>query len=589
MPQVPYNPVPTAQPTERGPTGFHVQTPGAAFGENIGLAMQGLGKMEQHVGDELFSRAREMQTLNNETEAKEADAKYIIEAGKLHANFNALEGINRVQAFDKYQQDLQESRQRIRAGLSNDMARKMFDSQALGTMSRSIFNGAGAAAAANKEYRDGTAKALIKASWDQVYSSPDDATRDATLKTTEDNIRALGRQKGWSPEQTDQELRDGKAAALGHWIQGKSRNEPIAAREALDKYGKDLGKEYDKTEYIVNNQYRDVAARNIAKNVMGDAFETEDPTKPPQTLESYLRQAEAQAKADSRNDPKLVDAARHETEALYRRRMYSAADFQNRQMDVMTEALLGKPGGARPTNMDDLKAVDPRVSSTLDNLSPTNRTKVERALLQNSRITAADRAAYENSPEGRAEYQRIYGMVARGSTDIAKEDFINTKFGDATTKYFLRKQKDIEQGKEDKTFNDARKAHSELAGRFPSEMAELGIYDRARNKDTYDRFMGGLAQEIDRYKEAGKPIDRKALDAIYYNLIREVTLKTKTDFMGVPGEDTQTERRFLFAPTGEFIESMKARARERGQPNPESSEIERAWGIYLLKQGMQKK
>src|SRR5262245_40562454 len=170
MPEVPYQPYATQRPTEQGPGGIHVSTPPAAFGENIaaalgqfGAAVGRFGEVEKHVGDEIFARATALQNLRNETEAKEADAQYIIKAGQLHAEYNALEGKNRVDAFPKYQQDLQEARQQIRGGLSNDMARRMFDASALSVMAHSIFNGAGAAATANKQYVHGALNAQDEA------------------------------------------------------------------------------------------------------------------------------------------------------------------------------------------------------------------------------------------------------------------------------------------------------------------------------------------------------------------------------------------------------------------------------------------
>src|SRR6266436_5405344 len=101
--------------------------PSAAFGGEAAQALSGFGKTAEHVGDEIFARAIALQNLNNEAEATEADAKYMQTAGDLHAEFNAKQGKERVDAYPKYKQDLNEARQKLRGGLSSQMAQRMFD------------------------------------------------------------------------------------------------------------------------------------------------------------------------------------------------------------------------------------------------------------------------------------------------------------------------------------------------------------------------------------------------------------------------------------------------------------------------------
>src|SRR6266850_2070753 len=55
----------------------------SASGFDVAQAVQGLGKTVAGAGDEIFNRAIALQNLNNETEASEADAKYMIEAGRI--------------------------------------------------------------------------------------------------------------------------------------------------------------------------------------------------------------------------------------------------------------------------------------------------------------------------------------------------------------------------------------------------------------------------------------------------------------------------------------------------------------------------
>src|SRR5581483_2698427 len=101
MPQVPYQPVPQVAPSEAATPGVRVNAPTEAFGGASAAATEGLGKGFEQAGNELFGRAVALQQLANETEAREADAQYMLQAGDLHAKFNALEGKERVNAFPK--------------------------------------------------------------------------------------------------------------------------------------------------------------------------------------------------------------------------------------------------------------------------------------------------------------------------------------------------------------------------------------------------------------------------------------------------------------------------------------------------------
>ena len=101
MPAIPYSPVPQVSPQENPTPSVRENTPIGAFGGQVAEAIQGLGAVTEKAGNELFGRAVALQQLNNETEAREADAKYMMAAGDIHAKFNALEGKDRVDAYPK--------------------------------------------------------------------------------------------------------------------------------------------------------------------------------------------------------------------------------------------------------------------------------------------------------------------------------------------------------------------------------------------------------------------------------------------------------------------------------------------------------
>src|SRR6185436_717816 len=115
--------------------------------------------------------------LNNQAEAKEADARYMVTAGKLHAEYSALEGADAVKAYPEFVKKLQIERQNIRGGLGSAMSQKMYDSDTLSTMSRSIFSFAGRAATAQKAYVNAAVDAKKQANVNFTVADPEDEGR----------------------------------------------------------------------------------------------------------------------------------------------------------------------------------------------------------------------------------------------------------------------------------------------------------------------------------------------------------------------------------------------------------------------------
>src|SRR5690606_9510692 len=108
------------------------------------------------------------------TEAREAATQYMLKAGELHANYMALEGKARVDAYQGYAKSLQDLRIEIRKRVSNPAAAKIYDAQSMGTMAHSIFNGAGAAASANKKWTHDTVAAQLNLDVQSVGDNPND-------------------------------------------------------------------------------------------------------------------------------------------------------------------------------------------------------------------------------------------------------------------------------------------------------------------------------------------------------------------------------------------------------------------------------
>ena len=271
MATVPFSGTPQVAPGGTPRSRYHADVSAETFGGSVGAALSSLGGQLQRSGNELFDRGIAMQTLYNHSEAQEADARYTEAAGKLHAEYNSLEGKNAVDAYPKYIEDLKKARQAISEGLSNETSQKLFDSASNGTMGRSIFNGAGHAAQQNKRYATSASQARVDAIGSQALSQPeDDRSFKAGMATTEAEIRSQGALHGLSPEAIDEAVSTQKSKLWGQRITGLAKQQPLAAGKMLDdgiKRGDIRGEDIGKLTNVVQQARNTVGARMVSRDV----------------------------------------------------------------------------------------------------------------------------------------------------------------------------------------------------------------------------------------------------------------------------------------------------------------------------------
>ena len=271
MPQVPYSGTREVGPTGAALSRYHADVSADTFGGNVGSALSSLGGQLQRSGSELFERGIAMQTLYNHSEAQKADADYTEQAGRLHADFNSLEGKAAVDAYPKYIEDLKKTREAISGGLSNETSQKLFESASNGTMGRSIFNGAGHAAGQNKKYATQASTARVAAIGNQTLSFPeDDRSFTQGLATTEAEVRAQGNLHGMPPEAIEEAVSTQKSKLWGERIKGLAKQDPIVAGRMLEdgiKRGDIRGEDIGKLTSLVQQQRWTVGSRMISKQV----------------------------------------------------------------------------------------------------------------------------------------------------------------------------------------------------------------------------------------------------------------------------------------------------------------------------------
>lgn len=271
MPQVPFSGVPSVAPQQASTPRYSADVNASMFGGAVADATRNLGKSIEGAGDELFKRGLAMQDLYNHSEAQQADADYMEKAGKLHADFSSLAGKQAVDAYPGFIQSLKDARKETGEGLSNDMSRKLFDSQSLSTMGRSIFNGAGHAATENKKYALGASAARVSSISNQTLSQPNDenAFQDG-MQDAEDEVRAQGQLAGQSPEAIEEAVSNTKSALWGQRITGLAKQQPLAAGKMLDdgvKSGEIRGEDIGKLTNLVQSARNTTGARMISSTV----------------------------------------------------------------------------------------------------------------------------------------------------------------------------------------------------------------------------------------------------------------------------------------------------------------------------------
>ena len=232
MPTVPYQKFPTAEPTSPGEQ-VQVNAPGAAFGENIGAALQHLGTTTDQVGNELFTRAIALQDLANETEARNKVIDFTTQAAQRQSDFDSLQGVDAKNALPAHLKAIGDLRNDMRGTLASPMAQKYFDQEASSFQNRITFSSAAHAGEQFKSYVVGTAQAQID-NTTKAYVDPfSESERDAKNATIEDGSHTIAQAKGWSePERQAYVLAQQSKNRLGQ-IEQQALQNPIKAYDTL--------------------------------------------------------------------------------------------------------------------------------------------------------------------------------------------------------------------------------------------------------------------------------------------------------------------------------------------------------------------
>src|SRR5712664_2051469 len=338
MPQVP-GLVPTETPSLGGAPNINVAVPTDAFGGAVGHALEGLGRDISGAGDKIWQQAMNMQGLQNETEAKNADAEYMMKAGMKHAEFNVKEGNNASpQAMEAHIKELQDLRVATRSGLSNPMAQKMFDGSSLSFMGRTIFNAAGHAAQQTKVAANNASTARVAATQDNIAGAPtDDVTFQRGVRAIQSEVEAQGRNSGWSPEQTEETSKQKVSETLAKRTASLARTDAIGAQKMYEQGAKSkalLPMDALKVQATIQTQYRQQGSRIIADQVLGKLRDGDD--EGDKSLNDYISEGMTKVTEGDldKNDPLFKDFVRERITADYNRHKSVVRDGQQQAEQI---------------------------------------------------------------------------------------------------------------------------------------------------------------------------------------------------------------------------------------------------------------
>lgn len=412
MPQVPYSPVPSVAPSNQAIGNVEISTPIAAFGGTVAGAIGSVGQAAEHVGGELVTRAIALQNLQNETMAKEEDARFTQRAGELHAQYNSLQGKDAVSAYPRYLRDLQLLRQEHRKALPNDTARRMYDPGSLSVMNRSIFNGAGHAATEQRRWSIGESDARSQTASNFAAQNPEDprATEEAE-QIIRDEAQDSSHLRGEGNEATALRESNGVSALYRDRIKNLSRTNALGARQLFEvNRSRMRAQDIDQAEAFVQRNFNQQVSRQISEMVNPLPQEGVEGEPLRERLERARARAEELAPGDSQFATVTAERVRIDYD---HQRSVLRNDQQNRD-----NVIIGAINNNNPTTVEELIAVSPEVSGAWDNTPEVRRRSVMNMLAANAR------GDNRFTQEGLRRYQELRGLAQENPTQFLDVDVL---------------------------------------------------------------------------------------------------------------------------------------------------------------------
>lgn len=576
MAQVPYSPVPSVAPSGAGLPAVSPNIPAAAFGGDIATAISGMGKEISGAGNEVFERAIWLQNLNNQAEAKKADADYILAAGKLHADYQTLEGKAAVDAYPDYTKNLRATRDSIKGSLSNGASQRLFDTESMGTLSRTVLNGASHLAGQQKAYVVSAADADVTARRERTAANPtDESGFNTDLAKSNDTIERIGKLRGKPPEAIDNDKLANTSAFWATKIEGVAKEAPLQAPKLLeDNRAKLTEKDFKRVENVVNNQRDAVGSANIAQDLLKAHMDDEGNLTAP--MAEIQAKAKALAATFSPDDPQFITKTVRALDAEYNQRKYAMKQERFDNIQAVTDAYVTH--GA--SNMQQLLA-DPKASAAYYALPPSEQAKVPAKI--DNYIKSRDR---QDNERNMTQLMGMKNNDVEGFLNLNPED-PQYKLSQSQVQQVMAQQQKVKA----QTTQDPRvdRAMSWMRGGFGAQMEAMGVFRRTvSNKTEYDHLTGAVQQALDIWQEDHKkpPTSKEFSEQIAPQILK---VQKEPGFMGIYGGPFGTDRTVYRHDTGSkdyqnFVTAQKADIVAKGGSEPSEEELYKSYTrLQLLK------
>lgn len=551
MPQVPYNPVPTARPRDIATPTIGINTPPAAFGGAVAAAIEHMGGDISQAGGEIFNRAIAMEQLVQENEANKAQTQQAVESGQAFSKYSTLEGKAAYDAYPSFQKELVEIRQRNRANLTSPYAQRLYDADSRNVMVREMVNAASHSATQFKQWTIQEGNGVIENAENYVRNNAhDEKSYQQLMPRVEAAARRDVELHQYGPEEGQAVYDDKIAKFKANYIEGKAKIDPPAARKLFDEEKGTLGKYADQLDARIKTNEYNTGARNISSQVMLEV------SKKDLSLPDAVNMARDKAREQSPDDSVFADQAEKETIAKYRLKEAVDKGKLDKNMDVIDQAI----GSGSVHTVDDLRKSSPEAEDAYWAIPSKQRNGLQ------GRINTYNNALKQKTNE--VEYQRLLGMKDDNPTSFQAADIMANK---QLSQSDIRKLRHLQQESRDDPKGDP---HVALA--YKAIRASLpDNFDDKDQEGLRQQFKGALGEAITvETEQKGKRLNYKELGEIGKNVLHEFVTQPNWFMRKIMGEGPSISN--LDVPN-EAVEAIKRDWSEEGKAEPTDEEVRREW------------
>ncbi len=490
--QVPYQPFPTAQP-QGGGEKISVQTPGAAFGENIGAALKQLGGTTEQVGNELWGRAVALQDLTNETNARRAVADYGEQQAMMHEKFISdvqADAGNSAGLLQKYISDSKAMREKFRSGLDTPNAQRMYDGESQGFLLRNINAAAGHAGDQFRGWVGDEAIASVKSLQHHWANSNDPTEAEAKIQAGNAGIDAAAPAKRWGPNEVALQKQDfASQVYISQVTNIASNGDPQKAwgmYKDMIADGRIDTKEEKPLQTAIWHENRTIATRNLVDQVAKEGGSM----------------AEMKAKLDGfADDPKISLGDPDFKESLERRLIYDTGQIKHQitYEQNQNEQTLYK-GIARGISTPEQLKNDPETGPAYSAMSPKDQNLWDKKVY----IAAQNRDTQTN----RESKEILQNLADLHPKEYLQQDLYDPKWklNVDDRKYFIgQRDRLVKQPLEDPF---VKQSVNYMLHNFAPQMKALGIINPdtglLKKGDTSSALLGSLSLALKEFEEVNK-------------------------------------------------------------------------------------